>query len=209
MNVEQIAVNILSLTYLGNVQWFAKLLEGAVIDVGEHYVKQSYRNRCEILAAGGPMALTVNVAAGAQRLAVKDVRIDYSKRWQHVHLCALRSAYGRAPFFEHYWPGLEPVLGKPHRFLYDLNGELLATVLRFMKSDAAPVFSESYVEGGARDFRDTISPKPRLARPDPGFNPVSYWQLKEGFVPNLSIVDLLFSEGPEAADVVRRSARDL
>ena len=198
-------MNILSLTYLGNVQWFARLFEGAVIDVGEHYVKQSWRNRCEIASAGGRLSLTVNVMAGAQRLPVREVRIDYSKRWQHRHVEALRSAYGRAPFFEHYWPVLEPVLRRSPTFLYDLDRELLETLLGLMKSDFVPVFSESYVEAPGNDFRNSISPK----RVSEGFVPVSYWQVFGGWEPDLSVVDLLMCEGPAAVDIIKRSARDL
>ena len=200
-------MNVLSLAYLGNVQWFAKLCEGAVIDLGEHYVKQTYRNRCEIAAAGGRMALTVNVEAGAGRLPVREVRIDYSKRWQHTHICAIRSAYGRAPFFEHYWPEFEPVLARRHRFLQELGRELLEVALRLLKADVEPVFSERYSEeGGARDFRSSISPKARLARPDDDFSPEPYWQVFGGFEPNLSIIDLLMCEGPAAMEIIKRSS---
>ncbi len=198
--------NILALTYLGNVQWFAKLLEGAVIDLGEHYVKQSYRNRCEIAMPEGRMALTVNVVAGSQRLPMREVRIDYSKRWQHQHLHALRSAYGRAPFFEHYWPELEPIIAQQWGFLCDLNIELLTTVIRLLKIDLTLAFSDSYIEHAEHDFRDAISPKRRLTQPDAAFMPVQYWQVFGNWEPNLSIVDVLMCEGPGAVDVVRRSA---
>ncbi len=198
-------MNILSLTYLGNVQWFAKLLEGAVIDVGEHYVKQSWRNRCEIASANGRLPLTVNVAAGAQRLPVRDVRVDYSKRWQHTHIEAIRSAYGRAPFFEHYWPALESVIGRGHKFLYDLDRELLELALKLMRIDVKLSFSENYVEKAGNDLRNNISPK----RPAEGFRPERYWQVFGGWEPNLSIVDVLMCEGPAAAEIIRKSAQDL
>lgn len=204
---------ILSLTYLGNVQWFSKLCFGeCVIDVGEHYLKQSYRNRCEIMAPGGRTTLVVNTVKGSNRdkPAVRDTRIDYSKRWQHQHAQAIVSAYGNSPFFEHYWPELEPFYTKRFEFLYDLNAGLLNTVLRLLGSPAAPSFSETYIQPGEgyTDLRDAISPKPRLARPDPLFRAEPYWQVfadRTGFEPNLSIIDLLFCEGPRALAVLRRS----
>jgi hypothetical protein len=101
------------------------------------------------------------------------------------------------------------VLNGEHTFLYDLNRGLLEMVLRFLKSGVIPTFSESYIVSEGNDYRDAISPKPRLARPDAGFEPVAYWQAGEGFEPNLSIVDLLFNEGPGAMDIIKRSARDL
>jgi hypothetical protein len=202
-------MKVLSLAYSGNVQWFAKLLGGdCVIDVGEHYVKQSWRNRCEVLTAGGRTALTVNVAGG--RAAMKDVRIDHSKRWRHAHRLTIVSAYGSAPYFDHYWPSLEPFFVRRYDFLWDLSRELLAEMLRLVGNPVAPVFSERYIDPreGIVDLRDALSPKVRLARPDPQFRPEPYWQVfapEGGFVPNLSLIDLLMCEGPEAVDILRRS----
>ena len=202
---------VLSLTYLPNVQWLGKLCAGGgVIDLGEHYVKQSYRNRCEILTPGGRTALTVNTVKGNKQ-PMKDVRIDYSKRWQHQHRQAIVSAYASAPYFDHYWPEFEPFFTRRHDFLRDLNAGLLETILRLLGSDMQPVYSETYVEPttGLVDLRDAISPKPRLSRPDPQFRPERYWQVfcdKLPFEPNLSVIDLLMCEGPHALSVVRRSA---
>lgn len=207
-------MNILSLTYLGNVQWFGKLCFGeCLIDLGEHYVKQSYRNRCEVMTTGGRTTLTVNTVKGSNlhKPAMKDVRIDYSKRWQHQHRQAILSAYANAPFFDHYWPELEPFFAQRHEFLRELNTGLLETILRLLGSDVRPVYSETYVEPapGLTDLRDAISPKPRLVRPDPLFRPEPYWQVfcdRLPFEPNLSVIDLLFCEGPHALSVIRRSA---
>ncbi len=201
---------VLSLTYLGNIQWVGKLCAGGcVIDLGGHYVKQSYRNRCEILAPGGRTALTVNTVKGNKQ-PMKDVRIDYSKRWQHQHRQAIVSAYANAPYFDHYWPELEPFFTRNHEFLRDLDAGLLENILRMLGSDVSPVYSETYVEPapGFADLRDAISPKPRLSRPDPLFRPERYWQVfcdKLPFEPNLSVIDLLFCEGPHALSVLRRS----
>jgi len=205
-------VNILSLTYLGNIQWFAKVcFEECVIDVGEHYVKQSFRNRCEIMASPvGRMPLAVNVVKGNSRQVMKDIRIDYSKRWQHQHRQALVSAYSNSPFFDHYWPEFEPFFERRYEFLTDLNVGLLETLLRLLGSDAAPEFSQTYIDAaaGCTDLRNAISPKPRLSQPDPSFHPESYWQVFSDimpFEPNLSVVDLLFCEGPQSLDILRRS----
>lgn len=205
-------MNILSLTYLGNIQWFAKVcFEECVIDVGEHYIKQSFRNRCEIMTAPAPrMPLVVNVVKGNSRQAVKDVRIDYSKRWQHQHRQAFVSAYSNSPFFDHYWPELEPFFERRYEFLTDLDVGLLETLLRLLGSDAAPAFSQTYIDAaaGRTDLRAAISPKPRLARPDPSFRVEPYWQVFSAVRPfelNLSVVDLLFCEGPQSLDILRRS----
>lgn len=203
-------MNVLSLAYLGNIRWFSKLcFSDCVVDMHEHYVKQSFRNRCEILAPGGRITLTVNVVKG-YREAVRDTRIDYSKRWQHQHRHALISAYANAPYFDHYWSELEPFYMNQFDFLIDLNVPLTETMLRLLGSSARLNFSDGYMErgGGFNDLRDAISPKPRLDKPDPSFHPVPYWQVfgeKSGFEPNLSVVDLLFCEGPAALEVIRSS----
>lgn len=190
-------MTVLSLTYMGNTEWFSRLLEGdCVIDVGEHYIKQTFRNRCEIRAAAGLETLTVNVQGGAQRLAVKDVRIDYSKRWAHQHIEALRSAYGRAPFFEHYSPLFFEIIGRRHEWLYDLNRELLELALRLMKSDVTPLFSESYITDARHDFRTVRGGAA-------GFSGREYWQIFDGWEPNLSVVDTLMCEGPRTLELLQ------
>lgn len=209
-------MNVLSLTYLGNVQWFSKLcFSECVIDIHEHYVKQSYRNRCDILTANGPVGLTVNTVKTSNwdKVSVKDTRIDYSKRWQHLHWQSLVSSYRGTPYFDHYAPELEKFYHTRYDFLFDFNAGLLETVLRLLGSTAGVNFSDGYVEIAPSDveicdWRDAISPKPRLARPDATFDPQPYWQVfsdRMQFVSNLSVADLLFCEGPQALDVIRRS----
>ena len=209
-------MNILSLAYLGNIQYFSKLcFSDCVIDIHEHYVKQSYRNRCDILSASGPISLIVNTSKPTDgSRSVKDIRVDYSKRWQHQHRQALISAYRNTPFFDHYWPEFEPFYSERSIFLADLNRGLMEAALRLLDCGREVVFSNRYIEPeaaaqrGYRDLRDAISPKPRLAKPDPGFRAHPYWQLfsdKMPFAENLSVIDLLFCEGPAAMDILRLS----
>lgn len=240
-------MDILALTYLGNIQWFSKLcFSRCVIDIHEHYVKQSYRNRCDILTANGPTALTVNTVKTSNwdKVAVKDIRIDYSKRWQHMHWQSLVSSYRSSPYFDHYAPDLETFYTSRFDFLLDFNAGLLETVLRLIGSDAKVRFSESYIDPATDDmsperfpkidssampgmtpvenlkaetsaivdWRAAISPKPRLAKPDVSFCPEPYWQVfsdRMDFVPNLSVIDLLFCEGPQTLDIIRNSIKQM
>lgn len=209
--------NVLSLNYLGNLHYFSKLCFGeCVIDIYENYQKQSYRNRCEILSPNGVTSLIVNTVGVSNwdKVSVKETRIDYSKRWQHRHWQSIVAAYGGSPFFEFFEPYLAPFYEKRYEFLLDYNLELLQLMLRLLQSDAPIVLSESYVEiepenrGEYSDFRDSISPKPRLQKPDPTFVSQPYWQVfgeERGFVPNLSIIDLLFCKGTEALSVISSS----
>ena len=118
-------MTILPLSYLPSVAWCARLLRGdCTVDLGEHFVKRSERTRARILASDGPMELSVPVCgAGRPRTPLRDVRIDYSKRWQHRHWQALVSAYRSSPYFEHYAARFEPFYRREYRFLadYDLD----------------------------------------------------------------------------------------
>ncbi len=211
-------MNLLPLTYLGNVQYFAKLcFAPCVIDIHEHFVKQSYRSRCDILAAGGPLSLTVQtVRPSGGGCAVRDMRIDYSKRWQHQHWYSIRSAYKSSPYFDYYGGELAPFYERRYEFLLDYDLGLLRLMFRLLGAEVPLRFSERYLspgeaeEAGFSDFRSSLSPKPRLHRPDPSFDPVPYYQVfseRMPFVPNLSVIDLLFCEGPGAREILRRSCR--
>lgn len=214
-------MNILSLAYLGNIQYFSKLcFTDCIIDIHEHYVKQSYRTRCDILTANGPASLNINTVRGSnfKKVSIKDTRIDYSKRWQHQHWQSLVSSYKSSPYFDYFADIFEPFYHKRHDFLLDFNAGLMQNVLKLLGSDIQLRFSEKYIDISElskenpdtiySDLRDAISPKPRLAVKDPYFQPEHYWQVfsdKLNFVPNLSIIDLLFCEGPAGLDIIKKS----
>lgn len=170
------------------------------IENKENYLKQTYRNRCLILAANGQCALSVPVLEGSfRKTPVNEIRIDYTKRWQQVHLRALISSYKSSPFFEYYFEDIEKViLGKPE-YLLDLNMNSLRTVLKLTRISTQVVYTDSFehVNGEKYDFRYSISPK----KEDPGVFPAKeYYQVfsnKFGFVRGLSILDLIFNTGPD------------
>jgi len=188
-----------------------------MIDLHEHFIKQSFRNRCNILGANGTVSLTVPVAKSPndRKAAVRDVRIDYSKRWQHRHWESMRSAYGKSPCFDFYGDLFAPFYERRYEFLFDFNLELTQLLLRLLGSDAEIRLTEKYLppeelDAGMEDFRNAFSPKPRLHRSDSHFVPQPYWQVfaeSTPFVPNLSVIDLLFCTGPEAKDILRASVR--
>jgi hypothetical protein len=204
-------MTLLPLTYLGNVQWFTRLLfEECVIDLGERYVKQSYRNRCDILSANGIIALSAQVAKPDKGATAGEARLDYSKRWQHVHWNSIVAAYRSSPWFDHYAPQLEPFYHTRCERLAEFNTGLLRIVLALLGAERELRFSSQYVVPAEDDvdMREAISPKPRLTRPDPRFAPAEYCQLfsdRHPFAPNLSIIDLLFCEGPYAMNILENS----
>lgn len=197
-------MTILPVSYLPSVSYVAHLLrDECVIDRGEHYVKRSERNRARILAADGVMELSVHVRnANRPRTPVHEVRIDYSKRWQHQHWLALVSAYKASPFFDYFAPYLEPFYSREYEFLDDYDLRLLEVLLRLAGIDRRPRVCDTYVEAGPGDL--DLRPKHKT---DPAFVAESYVQVfseRMPFAPNLSFADLLFAEGREAVSVLKR-----
>ena len=195
-------MTILPVAYMPSVEYVARLLrEESVVDLGEHYIKRSQRNRAQILSANGVMSLTVNVEnANRPRQRIKDVRIDYSKRWQHQHWVSIMSAYKSSPYFDHYAHLLEPFYKREWRYLVDYNMEYLSTLLRLLGVDDKVNISEKYV--AAREDDVDLRPKHNEGST---FVAEPYFQVfsdRMPFVANLSILDLLLCEGPQAVSAV-------
>ncbi len=195
-------MTILPLAYMPSVEYVARLLrEECVIDVGENYVKRSERNRAYILSANKVMPLTVNVVGGNRpRYPMREVEIDYSKRWQHQHWVSILSAYKSSPYFDHYAPYLEPFYRREWRYLVDYNRELLEVLLRLLGAKCELPLSEQYVEAQEGDL--DLRPKHRKGSTfvaEPYFQNFSE---RMPFQPNLSVLDLLLCEGPAAIDDV-------
>lgn len=189
---------ILPSSYLPSVEYVARMLrEDCVIDLGENFIKRSERNRGSILTANGVMQLTVHVEnANRPRQRMQDVKIDYSKRWQHQHWVSILSAYKSSPYFDHFAPYIEPFYTREWRYLVDYNMEYLDVLLRLMGTDLKPRTSMKYVEAGECDL--DLRPK---RKKDSTFVAEPYFQVfsdRMPFQPNLSVLDLLMCEGRSA-----------
>ena len=195
-------MTILPVAYMPSVEYVARLLrEESVVDLGEHYIKRSQRNRAQILSANGVMSLTVNVEnANRPRQRITDVRIDYSKRWQHQHWVSIMSAYESSPYFDHYAHLLEPFYKREWRYLVDYNMEYLSTLLRLLGVEDKVNISEKYVAA----CEDDVDLRPKHNEGST-FVAEPYFQVfsdRMPFVANLSILDLLLCEGPQAVSAV-------
>lgn len=196
-------MTILPAAYLPSVEYFAALLGGdCLIDLGEHFLKRSERNRARILASDGVTDLTVQVCrANRPRQPMREMRIDFSKRWQHQHWGALTASYKGSPYFDFYAEYFAPFYDRRYEFLADYNLRIIETLCGLAQVPM-PVVSERYVEAAADD-RD-LRPK---RKEDPAFVAEPYVQVfsdRLPFAPNLSFADLLFAEGPEAVSVLAR-----
>lgn len=194
---------VLPVAYWGDTEYFARLVrggEGCVIDIHEHYIKRSLRNRTEIMTANGTMPLSVCLQhADRPQTPVCDVRIDYSKRWQHQHWTAICSAYRSSPYFDMIADRIARFYEREWRYLVDYDLEILHEIFSLLSLEPKFSLSDAYVEPrtGALDLR----PKKR----ETPFDAPRYFQLfsdRMPFAPNLSMLDLLMCEGPAATCVL-------
>lgn len=211
---------LVTTAYLGNIQYFGKLAAGAAVEAHENFQKQTYRNRAEVMTAAGVRPLTVPIVWNHYaKIPIRQVRIDYTLPWQREHWRTLKAGYAAAPYFDHYAEKLEPFYDeRTYRpeFLFDLNCDLTRVllglfgwpdVLRYTEAFTPPTPLDKAVAAG--DFREAISHKPRLRRPDPSFRAPEYYQVFADRIPfaeNLSAIDLLFCEGPQAGRMIKESA---
>jgi hypothetical protein len=196
---------LVSTSYLPPVEYFAVIsqAEETFIEREENYLKQSYRNRCYILSSHGLQLLTVPVYLGSQhKTPVKDIRIDYTKRWQQVHLGAIIASYGSSPYFQYYFENIEKIISRKVDFLFDLNIELIDSILKMLKL-SSKITCTTYFEPVGKfenDFRYKISPKKESHYSAKGYTHV--FDSDNRYSYRVSIIDLIFNTGPEALNFI-------
>ena len=203
----------LTSAYLAPVSYYAKLFaaDKAFIERYDNYVKQTYRNRCVIAAADGPLALTIPTEKSeALKGPMKDGRISDHGNWRHMHWNALVSNYRNSPFFEYYADDFRVFYEKKFPFLWDFNQEICQLVCGLIdihpQMEGTTEYRTEFSED-EQDFREIIHPKRDFRTEDPTFVAKPYYQVfkeKFGFLPNLSIADLLFNMGPESLLVLQK-----
>lgn len=188
---------LIDLHYLPSIAFFQELAKAdtIILEAHETFQKQTFRNRCEILTSNGREALIVPIVHGGSGY-IKHVQIDYSQRWSQVHERAIRSAYGKSPFFEFFIEDFSAILLKKHTYLWDLNYALLTLCLEKLTVNKGIFESNSYIKpqevpSTCKDLRGKILPG--IEKSDGQIGSKKYKQVfGNEFVSNLSIVDLLF-----------------
>ena len=197
----------LSSAYLAPIEYYAVLANAKLVTLEQHefYQKQSYRNRCTIASSAGPVSLGIPVEKpSGEKCLIRDVKISGHGNWQQQHWKSIESAYNSSPFFEYYVDDLKPVFEKKWMFLWDFNQTLMSKMNELLDIQPNVVFSDSYIAtyDSATDLRDIIHPKKNQYLSQlPHYYQV--FESKTGFLPGLSIIDLLFNMGNESIFVLK------
>lgn len=201
---------VIELHYLPSIPYIASWIhfDEVIIESKESYIKQSFRNRCQIRTANKVDDLIVPIKKGNSNIPIQEIRIDQNQSWIKNHWGAIKSAYGNAPFFEHYYQDIERILFNKPRFLFDLNIEILELLLNMIGLNKKIIFTQKFQKiypSGIQDLRSIIHPKR-------GKNDLYFYTAQEypqvfgnQFVKDLSVIDLIFCEGPNAINVLKRS----
>jgi len=197
---------LLSTAYFAPVRYFTKLalFSESYIEQHEHFIKQTYRNRTVILGANGPISLIVPLKKGReQKIKIKDLRISYDEDWQRNHWRTIFSAYNSSPFFEFYAHEVEHFFLKKHIFLFDINQQITEAMLAILDIQTSINLTGAFeqIPEDCLNFREKINPKAHRNNPSEHFIAQPYTQVfcdKFGFIADLSILDLLFNEGPSS-----------
>lgn len=189
---------LLPITYAGPIWYYAILAQNkeVIIETKEHFVKQSFRNRCNIDGANGPLSLTIPLERKSrEKTLVSDVAIIYDTPWQSLHWKSLQSTYHHSPFFEFYEEYFQPIFLKEYTTLFEFNLDLIKQFIKLLQIDCKILFSKSFEHDYTIDYRPVFSTKNKAV---PKFDRyIQVFQDRHDFVNNLSVFDLLFNLGPE------------
>lgn len=201
---------LIELQYLPSIAFFSNLQgkEELILEAQEFFEKQTYRNRCHLLSSQQIEILTVPLQGANKKIKTKDIKIDNSQKWNKKHWRSIQTCYGKSPFFEFFADDFKVIYEKDYKFLWDLNMDLLTICLKITGQKLKITESVSYeknILGNVMDARSLIHPK-KPDYLDQFYKPTAYGQsFGNNFEPNLSVIDLLMNEGPNAKNVIQQS----
>ena len=202
---------LLSTAYFAPVPFYAVVAKSTEIYVEqfENYAKQTFRNRCEIMGANGSIPLIVPVAKSrVHKILIKDLKISYDADWQRTHWRTIFSAYGSSPYFDYFKDDIVPFFEVKEKFLLDHNLKIHDTICALLEIENNAILTSDFetIPKNVINLREIISPKNKLLNRQ--FQTERYTQVfseKINFIPNLSILDLLFNEGPNSFNILENS----
>jgi outer membrane phospholipase A len=191
-------VAVFPIFYTGSIGYYQALLhaENVEFEVHEHFVKQTQRNRCEILGPNGRQLLVIPTQKKTERRLTGNTEMSYAENWQKQHWKSLEAAYRRSPYFEYYEHEFFPYYQSETKLLVEFNLNLLKTILKLLKVNLSYTLTEAY-KVAPKDYRESQFPLSK---------DISYMQVfndRHSFESNLSVLDALFNLGPKATDLLR------
>ncbi|MCG1035568.1 WbqC family protein [Polaribacter sargassicola] len=190
-------------TYFGPISQYSEILksEKVVFEMEDNFQKQSYRNRCYIYNSNGKQLLNIPVIdknkGNSQRKKTKNLLVDNDSNWQDNHLKSLQTAYRTSPFYEFYEDDLLSIFTKNYKFLQDVNIDTHLFITDALQINQEFSKTEAYsVNTTETDFRELANVKHQPKKVVEKY--IQMFDDKHGFIPNLSILDLIFMEGPNA-----------
>jgi hypothetical protein len=198
---------LLSIAYLPPIEYYFSLGGNTIyIEKFENYQKQSFRNRTVICSPNGPIPLVIPVLRNRSSL-ITDVLIDNKTDWQRLHWRSITAAYNNSPFFLYYQDLFEPFFKNKFNYLFDFNFKLFEITLKILKWKPQINLTSEFIPYGSvnNDYRNLIHPKKSISPEYPFEHANKYRQVFEnklGFIPHLSILDLLCNEGPNSKEYI-------
>ncbi len=188
-------------TYFSPIAQYAEIVkaDNVLFEVEDNFQKQSYRNRCYIYNSSGKQLLTIPVKHQIKngRKKTKDTLVENNFPWQDQHFKSLQIAYRTSPFFDFLEDDIAPIFHKKYKFLHDLNIDTYLFITDALQLNSEFSLTTEYQsENIENDFRILADRKYQPKKIVPKY--IQMFDDKHGFIPNLSILDLLFMEGPNA-----------
>ena len=192
---------VLSTAYFPNINYLMHFNKSnnIYIDTHEHYQRHSFRNRTNILGANGTILLTVPIKKKTSKTKTKDIKIS-NESWRKNHIQSIKSAYGSAPYFIHYFDEIEKIINTNYLFLIDLNHSVLQYLVKELNISKKILWTKAYIQKNDTHYLDQRN---AITIQNSGHH---YQQIFESkFIPNLSVIDLIFNLGPNAKEYLNNN----